>query len=82
MEELSTEDKLEDLKEALEFKNHKGAKNNPELLRQLVGKDITHGYSLVPPLDKISRIPGALMDLINIMKLNTIDEHGRIIEKD
>ena len=61
MEELSTEYKLEDLKEALEFGNHKGAKNNPELLKKLFEKDITHSYSLVLPLDKTSRIPGALM---------------------
>ena len=73
MEELSTEDKLEDLKEALEFRNHKGAKNNPELLKKLVEKDITHGYSLVLPLDKISHIPGALMLPMNIVKQNTID---------
>ena len=82
MEELSTEDKLEDLKEALEFGNHKGAKNNPKLLKKLVEKDITHGYSLVLPLDKTSRIHEALMVPMNIMKQNKIDEHGRIIEKD
>ena len=82
MEELSTEDKLEDLKEDLEFGNHKRANNNPELLKKLVEKDITHGYSLVLPLDKISRIPGALMAPMNIMKQTTTDEHGKIIEKD
>ena len=79
MEELSTEDKLEDLKEALEFEKHKGAKNNLKLLRKLAEKDITHGYSLVLPLDKISHIPGALMAPMNIMKQKTIYEHGRII---
>ena len=36
MEELITEETLKDLKEALKFGNHKGAKNNPELLRKLV----------------------------------------------
>ena len=35
MKELSTEDKQEDLKEALEFGNHKGAKNSPKLLKKL-----------------------------------------------
>ena len=55
---------------------------NPELLRKLVEKDIIHAYSLVLPLDKIIRIPDALMAPMNIMKQNTIDKHGRTMEKD
>ena len=82
LDDLDEEEKLSDLKEALEFGNHKGATEKPELLRQLVKKDITHGYALVLPLSKITRIPGALMAPMNIQKQNTIDEHGMIIEKD
>ena len=55
MDELSTEVKLKDLKDAIKFGNHKGAKNNPDLLRKLVKKDTIHAYSLVLPLDKIIR---------------------------
>ena len=82
LEDLDEEEKLSDLKEALEFGNHKGATEKPELLRELVEKDITHGYALVLPLSKITRIPGVLMAPMNIQKQNTIDEHGMIIEKD
>ena len=81
MDELSTEVKLKDLKDAIEFGNHKGAKNNPDILRKLVEKDIIHAYSLVLPLDKIIRIPDVLMAPMNVMKKNTIDEHGRTMKK-
>ena len=64
------------------FGNHKGAESNPELLIDLVEKDVTHGYGLVLPLDKLRRIPGALLAPMNVMKQNTIDEFGRIVEKD
>ena len=70
------------MEEAISFGNHKGAKRNPVLLRSLLEKDVTHRYGLVLPLSKVSRIPGILTALIKIMTQNTIDEHGRIIEKD
>ena len=41
-----------DLQEALEFGNHKGAKQNPELLLELVSKDVKHGYAVKIPFVK------------------------------
>jgi hypothetical protein len=40
------------------------------------------GYCLPLPLGKAKNIPGILLAPINIQKQNTIDEHGRIVEKD
>ena len=40
----------------------------PELLKELVTKDVTHGYTLVLPLSKIPWIPGALMAPMNVPK--------------
>ena len=71
-----------DLEEAMGFGNHKGAKTNPGILKDLIKKDVTHGHGLVLPLDKLKRIPGALLAPMNIMKQNSIDEFGRIVEKD
>jgi hypothetical protein len=82
LEELDAATRASDLQEALAFGNHKGASSNPTLLKRLVEKDVTHGYALPLPLAKISRLPGALMAPMNIMRQNTIDEQGRIVEKD
>ena len=80
--ELDAASKATDLAEALEFGNHKGATNNTELLEKLVSKDVIYDYSLPVPLTKLSCIPGALMVPMNIMKQNTIDEQGRVVERD
>ena len=82
MKELPMPDKLKDLEEALAFSNHKGAESNPKILKDLVKKDVTHGYGLVLPLEKLKRIPGVLLAPMNVTKQNTIDEYGRIVEKD
>ena len=82
LEYLPAANKKRDLVEALAFGNHKGAKANPKLLRKLVEKDVLFGYGLVLPLESLRAIPGALLAPMNTMKQNTIDEHGRIIEKD
>ena len=67
MDDLDSDGKSADVMEALEFGNHKGAIENPELLKKLVSKDITHGYGLVLPLSKVHRTPGLLMAPMNIM---------------
>ena len=67
---------------SLAFGNHKGASLQPNLLQKLVSKDVHFGYCLPLPLDKAQKIPGALLAPMNIQKQNTIDEYGRIIEKD
>ena len=48
----------------------------------MIEKDVAHGYGLVIPLSKIDRIPGVILAPMNIMTQNTIDENGRIVEKD
>ena len=82
LSELANDARASDLEEALTFGNHKGAEEKPDLLRKLVEKDITHGYGLVLPLKKVRRIPGLLMAPMNIQKQDTIDETGRIVNKD
>jgi len=71
-----------DLQEALEFGNNKGAKQNPELLLELVSKDVKHGYAVTFPLSKAVSIQGISLAPMNIMHQNSIDESGRIVEKD
>ena len=74
MEELNADEATSDLEEALSFGNHKGANNNQDLLQKLVEKDITHGYGLVLPLNKIVQVPEVLMAPMNVMNQNTRSE--------
>ena len=63
MKDLSSPDKLKYLEQALAFGNHKGAESNPEILKDLAEKDVTHDYRLVLPLKKLKRLPGALLEI-------------------
>ena len=79
---LKEEVRKSDFDAALARGNHKGAKNKPDLLRKLVSKDVVHGYALPIPLNRLSRVPGAVLAPMNIAAQQTIDEFGRIIAKD
>ena len=69
------------MQEAINFGNHKGAKSNYLLLCTLIEDDVTHGYSLPLPLNKIHLLPGILLTPMNIVEQDTIDEHRNTIPK-
>jgi hypothetical protein len=82
LKEISKEDRVADLQEALQFGYHKGATSKPKLLRELITADVTHGYGLVIPLDKIKRIPVACLAPMNIMHQFTLDASGDIMDRE
>jgi hypothetical protein len=79
---ISKDKQQQDLLDALDFKNHKGASAKPELLKKLIAKDVKYGYSLPIPLEHVTSILGLAMAPMNIMAQNTINELGRIFPKD
>jgi hypothetical protein len=81
LEPLSEELRLTDMKEGIEFGNHKGAKEDPRLFTELVSKDIKHGNALVFPLSKAHQIPDILLAPMNIQHQITINESGKIVDK-
>lgn len=70
-----------DVEEALLFGNHKEATQNPTLLRSLIIDDVTHGFALPLPLEKIHQIKGVLLAPLNIAIQETINERGETIPK-
>ncbi len=82
LEELDKETRLLDFTVALKRCNHKGAQKKPDFLKELVTKDVIHGYGLPLPLSKLIRIPGTILAPMNIQAQNTIHEFGQIIAKD
>ncbi len=80
--EISEEEKVEDVEEALTFCNRKGATKQPDLLKLLVKDGVIHGFALPLPLNKIAQIQGILLAPLNIQAQNTINDMGRIVPKD
>ena len=81
LHDISEEGRKQDVEEALEFGNHKQAQLHPELLTSLIVDDVTHGFALPLPLEKITRIKGILIAPMNIASQDTIDEHGKSTPK-
>jgi hypothetical protein len=74
--------KRKDVEEAIIFGNHKGAVKQQDLIIKLVKDDVTRGFALPLPLNKIASIPGVLLAPLNIQAQSTINERGEIIPKD
>jgi hypothetical protein len=67
---------------ALAFGNHKGATKNSKHLHALLAEDVIHGFNLPVMMSAVQKIPGLVLSPMNIAKQNSIDETGRVIEKD
>jgi hypothetical protein len=78
---IDEHDRLLDIDDALAFGNHKGANQQPELLRELINDEVKRGFALPLLLYKIKNIPGVLIAPLNIQQQMTINERGEIIPK-
>ena len=81
LEDLDFESRQQDLQEALEFGNHKGADENPDLFEKMMKDDVTNGYSLVIPREHVTKLKGAQISPMNITDQSGINERGEIISK-
>ena len=81
LEHLPIEEKKKDAIEGLEYGNHKGADNNLDLLKKMVNEDVTFGFALPIPTNKVLQIEGALLSPLNIQDQFGINEKGEITGK-
>lgn len=82
LEDIDKESRKKDLAEALKFGNHKGATDKPDLLKELIAKDVTYGYAIALPLEKIEQLDEVCMAPMNIAPQHTIDKFVNIVDKD
>jgi hypothetical protein len=80
--EISKSNRMADLTNALQFGNHKGASQKPDLLKKLILDDIRYGYGLGIPRGKISHLPNACVAPMNITKQFTLDVGVEIVDKE
>ena len=56
--------------------NHKSAQEEPEIVEQLLAKDVAHGFSMVTPRELVPQIPGAMVQPVGLAKQWTMGENG------
>ena len=56
--------------------NHKSAQDEPAIVKQLLYKDVVHGFSMVIPIGAVPLIPNAMVQPVGLAKQWTLDEEG------
>ena len=66
LEKANEKELEEDVIEAISFGNHKGVLENDELFQNMMEDDVTNGFSLVIPLEKIVNLKKVILAPMNI----------------
>ena len=56
--------------------NHKLAQDEPAIAKQLLSKDVVHGFSIVIPIGAVPLIPHAMVQPVGLAKQRTLNEEG------
>jgi hypothetical protein len=78
---LNNTKQIKDFDNPIKFSNHKGTKQQQELLLKLAKDNINRGFTLPLPLNKISLIPDVVLAPLNIQLQKMINKKGEIIPK-
>ena len=79
--ELDKVTRLTELKTLLQRGNHKSAKECPKQLKELLAKDVIHGFTIPLPVRTVHNIPNAAVQPLGITRQWTLDAQGERVEK-
>ena len=80
-EEIDPALKHQDLLDGIEFGNHKGLSKNQSFFEEAMKDEVSFGWQLPIPRNKISQIKGACVAPMNVTDQKSINERGEIIDK-
>jgi hypothetical protein len=61
--------------------NHKKARDNPNIIREALSKDVSLGFACVIPIHVITNIPQAMVFPLGMVEQHTISDNGERIPK-
>ncbi len=70
-----------DLEAAIQQGKHKSATENVHHVRNLLGKDVMHGFAMPLTLDAVQQLPNAQVQPIGVVKQRSLNESGARKEK-
>jgi hypothetical protein len=56
--------------------NHKSTQDDPEIVEQLLSKDVVHGFSMVTPVELAPLMPHAMVQPVGLAKQWTLNKQG------
>jgi hypothetical protein len=81
LRELADSDRVADVLEAIRYGNHKSTQMNPGIVIEMLNEEVTRGWQLVLPCDRIPLIPETIVSPLGLVCQKTIDEHGKSTDK-
>jgi len=82
VEPIKEEPSLQDLREAIEFGNHKSATMDGPKLLSIFGKEVKKGWQLTLPISALQHLPGAVVGPVGIVSQDSIDAFCHRVPKD
>ena len=82
LDPIDNTERLQGVMDNIERGNHKSARDRPDVLRQQIIDDVTHGFALPLPTTCIPMIPHAEVAPMGLVAQNTINARGEIVPKD
>jgi hypothetical protein len=80
-EELTDDERLEEMLANLHRGNHKSAQDESGQIAKVLKKDVDHGFAWVIPKRLVPLIPGSMVQSLGLVKQWTLDETGTHIPK-
>ena len=80
-EELSESERLVELAGQLQRGNHKSVSQDTEKVRDLLSKDVKHGFTIPLPIDCAPQIKGAMIQPLGVVKQWSLNEKSERVEK-
>lgn len=80
-EELSESERLVELAGQLQRGNHKSVLQDADKVRDLLLKDVKHGFTIPLPLDCAPQIKGAMIQPLGVVKQWSLNERSERVEK-
>lgn len=80
-EEVPTENRHLENQALIDYNNHKGARDNMDVILSTVLDDIKHGYAIVLPLGTERLLPMAMLCPVGVVKQNTLTNNGQVAQK-
>jgi hypothetical protein len=80
-EELTDDERLEEMLANLQRGNHKSAQEESDQVAKLLKKDVDHGFAWVIPKHLVPLIPGSMVQSLGLAKQWTLDGTGARVPK-
>jgi hypothetical protein len=80
-EEITEEERKHELEAIILRGNHKSAEDEQEKVKELINKEVTHGFAIPIPLNLVPKIPGAMVQSLGLVAQWTINEKGERVAK-